>query len=508
MPDEVIETRDERLDRIETDLRNIHGLDLPRMRAPLEAFFDQPDMPEQIAASGRPALIAKACQALANMAGAAGDSPVLKGKFLSQMTRVLSPAGCATVSRSVDLASTRLVLESTNVLPSANWFDLLPQLITREACAIAADSDESRTMGEMAARVGAFPRELQEERMPFLITQRAIETVGMGNDAPPKSVWAAVISTNWLPPAARAEAVENILSPHNCGGLAQCDDARLITEPLGRLAVLPQPLRGERERLILTEQAQNTVVESRNLTYLSRALIAAGTWPPEHRTPALTGLLWPRGTPQTCELFAQSPEPRPLAYAVKAAERLENPVKEQVLHHMLPQQAFRMMAEKGTASEVGIAAGAIPSLPPARRAPAARELLTDRALAAVERGEGNGQSDTLNAAWCMRAASFLPPAEQAEVARKLMTQSTRENYVSLTHEAVREHCRKHFELAIASLPESEQAKWRAALAPPPAEWQSVMAAAAQPGGAAAPREQTAGAPAASRSADAAAPGGP
>ena len=185
---------------------------MARMRDLLEAFFDQPDMPEQIAASGRPALIAKACIALADMVDAAGISPVLKGKFLNQMTRVLSPEGCATMSRTVDLASTRLVLEATDVLPSDTWFALLPQVITREACATAADADESRTMGEMAARVGAFPRELQEERMPFLITQQAIETVGMGNDAPPKSVWAAAISTNLLPPEARAEAVENILS--------------------------------------------------------------------------------------------------------------------------------------------------------------------------------------------------------------------------------------------------------------------------------------------------------
>ncbi len=137
------------------------------------------------------------------------------------------------------------------------------------------------------------------------------------------------------------------------------------------------------------------------------------------RTPALTHLLWPQGTPQICELFAQSPVPTPLASAVKAAGNLENPLKEQVLHHLLPQQALPMMAEKGTGAEVSVAAGAIPSLPQARRAHAARELLTDRALAAVERGEGNGPSDALNAAGCMRAASFLPPAEQADVARKL-----------------------------------------------------------------------------------------
>jgi hypothetical protein len=239
-----------------------------------------------------------------------------------------------------------------------------------------------------------------------------------------------------------------------------------------------------------TKPAQNTTFESANLPTLRRALIAAGTLPPELRTPALTRLLWPHGMPQICELFAQSPVPTPLADAVKAAGKLENPLKEQVLHHLLPQQALRMMAEKGTGAELSVAAGAIPSLPLARRAHAARELLTVLALAAVERGEGNGPSDALNVARCLRAASFLPTAEQADVACMLMTPTTRDNFVGLTDEAVREECRKHFEPAIASLPESEQAKWRAALAPPPAEWQRVVAAAAEPGGAAAPRSPT------------------
>ena len=499
MPDEVIETRDERLDRIETDLRNIHGLGLPRMGAPLEAFFDQPDMPEQIAASGRPALIAKACEALADMAETARDGPELEG-YQNKLARVLSPEGCATISRSVDLASTRLVLESTHVLPSDIRLGLLPQLVTREACATAADQDDAEMVGSMAAWLALLPREIQQERMPLLLTRHATETMGMGRGARHKSAWAAARGADVLPPETRAEAIANILSPQNCGGLAQCDDARFITESLVRLAVLPQPLRGERQRMMLTAQAQTTMVESRHLPCLVRALQVAKTWPREYRTPALTNLLWPGGTPQTCELFAQSPEPIPLAHAVRAAMILPNPLMGRVLNHLLTRQAFRMTAENGSFEEVGIAAAAIPFLPPARRAPAARALLTERALAALERGVDDPLAGVCRAAEGVGAASFLTPAEQAEVARRLMTQTARDSYLRLTDEGLREYGRKRFETAIASLPKDEQARWRAVLAPPLAEWQKVMAER--------PSEQPAGAGAAGRRADAASPGGP
>jgi hypothetical protein len=508
MPDEVIETRDQQLDRIETELQNIIGLGRPAMYGPLEAFFDRPDMPERIAASGRTAMIAQACGALANLSDSAGDSRVVAGKWHNQMTRVLSPEACATVSRSVDIDSLRLVLESTNVLPRAVKMGLVPQVVTREACATAADSDNASSIGEMATCLGDLPQEIRDERMPVLLTPHATGTVGRGaQNLTYHHVWGAACGAVSLPAETRASALADILSPENCGLMAQSGNAMGIRATLETLGVLPQPLRGERERLILTEQARETVIQSQDPLATNRALSIASTWPLEHRLPALSHLLWPGGTPRTCELVTRLNSSNRLTVAIMASACLEGEIKTQVMDHLLTPEMLRMMAERAPAVEWTHAARAIEHLPPARRADAAKVLLSDRMVAEMEHGT-NPLTGAYVAASGLRAARFLPRAEQAPMARKLLTPKTLDNLAQLSDPRTWEYCQKNLQPWIAALPPAEQAKWRAALARPPAEWQSVMAAAARPGAAAGTGERIAGAPTASRSADAAAPGGP
>ncbi len=472
---EPMETREERLDRLQTELSNLLRPGVPRWREPLEAFFDRSGMPELIADSGRPALIAKACQAMNGLIKSVGDAPVAAGNFQNQMTRVLSPDACATVSRSVDLESMRLVLESANALPPDIRLGLLPQLVTREACTTVGDLDDPSAVGELAACLSVLPQEMQLERMPLLLTPHATKTMSMGNGVHFTHVWAAATGAESLPAETRAEAVANIMSPHNCGVMARSGHARATDGTLHSLGHLPEPIRGERERLLLTGQARETIVRSGSPTYLARALNAAKTWPAEQRTSTFSQLLWPDGTPQSCELLARSTEPLPLVFATMAASLLESELRQQVLHHLLPQEALQMLAQKANPDGVAYVADAIGFLPSERKESAARELLSDRALSEVEHSASASADGVYGAAMVMRAARHLPSPEQADVARKLMTQRARESMVALPGGATRKYCVEAFSPGIPHLSKHEQAEWRVAVPEGAPQWQQVVA---------------------------------